>query len=85
MRDHIADAAIASAAAKTTTIAAGVSVLGGISATEVAAIGGLLVAILGLLINWYYRRAEVRARRDWYRMRAEAIARYGIGGDPGDD
>lgn len=44
------------------------SIFGGLTANEVAAYGGLLIGVVGLLVNWYYkakedRRAE-RAIRD---------------------
>jgi len=36
------------------------SVLGGLTANEVAAYGGLLIGVAGLLVNWYYKAKEDR-------------------------
>lgn len=33
----------------------GVAVAGGFTANEIAAFGGLAVAFVGLMVNWYYR------------------------------
>ena len=41
---------------------AAVSVIGGFSANEIAAYGGLLVAFLTFIVNWYYKyKADKRA------------------------
>ncbi|WP_019646955.1 holin [Novispirillum itersonii] len=57
------------------TYVTGLSVAGfGLSVNELAALGGLAVAVLTALINWYYRRAE-------YRLKARAAGLPGDG-DP---
>ena len=57
---------------------AGASLVGGLTANEIAGFGGLLVAIIGLLIQWYYKhKADKRSHR-LYEKRMAAI-------DSGDD
>ena len=55
-------------ASAVTYAGSGTALFGGLSANEVAAYGGLIIGVIGLLVNWYYkakedRRAE-RASRD---------------------
>ncbi len=43
------------------------AVFGGLTANEVAAYGGLIIGVLGLVMNWYYkakedRRADIAAK-----------------------
>ena len=62
MRQEAADATIASIAGKVTATAAGTAFLGGVSANTVAAIGGLIVAIVGLIVTIFYKhRSDKRA------------------------
>lgn len=61
-----ADAApdtVAVVASKATLVGAATSVAGWLSVNEVVALGGLLIAVVGFAVNWYYRHAaDVRAR-----------------------
>lgn len=34
------------------------AVYGGLSANEIAAYGGLVIGVVGLIINWYYKAKE---------------------------
>lgn len=36
------------------------AVIGGFTANEIAAVGGLLIGVLGLCMNWYYKAKEDR-------------------------
>lgn len=61
--------AVGSAASKTSHAGATVAVFGGLTATDLAAFGGLAVALIGTVvaqgINWYYRHKEhQRAERE---------------------
>ena len=56
MRQEAIEASVAAAANKVTTGAGVTAVIGGLTANEIAAFGGLLVAIIGLLVQWYYKR-----------------------------
>lgn len=46
---------IAAVASKTTVVGAGASALGWLSFNEALALGGFVVALIGLGVNWYYR------------------------------
>lgn len=45
-----------------------VAVLGGLTATELAAFGGLLVAVIGLVVNavmnWYFKAQHLKLARE---------------------
>lgn len=42
------------------------SIFGGLTANEVAAYGGLLIGVVGLLVNWWYKAKEDRrAEQAW--------------------
>ena len=69
MKDQAVEAAIAGIAQKVTYSGAGAAVLGGLSANEIAAFGGLLIAFLGWLVNLYYKRKENRRRDELHRAR----------------
>lgn len=61
--------AIGGAASKASHAGVGVAVFGGLTATDLAAFGGLAVALIGTVvaqgINWYYRHKEhQRAERE---------------------
>lgn len=51
------DAAATVYADRTTALGAGIAGLGYLSASELAAIIGAIVALGGLLVSWYYKRA----------------------------
>lgn len=65
------------AAAKNVTLASGgVAVYGGWTANEIAAVGGFIVAVIGLCVQIYYKRKSDRrdaelhaARLQWHRER----------------
>lgn len=71
--------AVGSAASKTSHAAAGVAIIGGLTATDMAAFGGLAVALVGTLvgqgINLYFRRREDRRaeRESAARLRASGF------------
>lgn len=78
MKDQVSEAAITAvlqkaAVAQKVAVSGGVaSVFGGLAANEVAALGGLAIAGLGLLVQLYYKRKADR--------RAEELHRYRIKG-----
>jgi len=56
------EAAIAAIGSKVTYTGAGGSVLGHLFSNEFAAVWGLAFALLGFILNWYYRhKADKRA------------------------
>lgn len=61
MKSEAAEATAAAIASKATQAGAGAAVFGGLTANEFAAFGGLIVAVLGLLVQAYFkRRADAR-------------------------
>lgn len=65
------DNAIATAAGKVTAGGAASAVLFGLTANEIAAYGGLAVAVVGLLVNIIYRHREYRLKKAFYRRGEE--------------
>lgn len=54
----------AAASAKTTWLGAVIGALGAISVSEIVAIGGFALAVIGFLLNWYYKyKGDKRAQR----------------------
>jgi hypothetical protein len=52
-------------AASTATYAgSGTAVYFGLTANEIAAFGGLLVAVVGLIVTWYYKHQSFKALLD---------------------
>lgn len=58
------EAAIVKASHAATYSGSGAAVYFGLTANEVAAFGGLIVAILGLLVTWYYKHQALQILRD---------------------
>lgn len=56
LKTEAAEATAAAIASKATQAGAGTAVFGGLTANEFAAFGGLLVAVVGLLVQAYYKR-----------------------------
>ena len=52
------EASAAGIANKATYAGAGVTISGGIMLSEAAVILGMIIGVLGLLVNWYYRAKE---------------------------
>ena len=61
---------------KTTAIGAAGAAGGWLFSSEFAAVAGLAIAVVGLLINWHYRRVEAGFKREENkRQQAEHEAR----------
>lgn len=60
-----AESAAASAAVASKVSAGGAltAIFAGITSSEIAAIGGLLIGVTGLAVQWYYRHREFRLRQ----------------------
>ena len=69
MKDQATDAVIAAIAQKGALVGSGTAFWGGITANTVAAIGGLIVAVIGLGIQWYYKRKDDRRSDELHRAR----------------
>ncbi|SEL11767.1 Bacteriophage holin family HP1 [Roseateles sp. YR242] len=50
------EAAVAASGSKVTYSGAGAAVAGGLSSNDLVALIGLLIALGGFVVNWYYKR-----------------------------
>ena len=67
MTDKIHDLAavtVASIATKTTNVGAAAAVAGGFMADNWASIGGLLIAVAGFAVNWWFRYQTYKLERE---------------------
>ena len=69
MRQESVEAAIAAVANKATYTASGAAVAGWWTANELAAIGGLVCAVIGLAIQLYFKRRTDRREAEYHAAR----------------
>lgn len=62
MKAEATEATVSAVASKLTYGGGSMAVIGGLTANEIAAFGGLLVAIIGLAVQIYYKRKDDRRR-----------------------
>lgn len=73
MKDQAAEATIAAVAQKFTVGGGATAAYGGITANDLLAYVGAIVAVLGLVIQWYYKRKDDRRQEELHKVRlAEA-------------
>lgn len=60
MQDEATEAAIAAGAQKVSAFGGGTALYGGLTANEIAAFGGLVIALIGLCVQIYFKRKEHR-------------------------
>jgi len=82
LNEQTTEAAVAAAAQKVSAVGGGAALVGGLTANEVAAFGGLFVAIVGALIQWYY---EHKADKRSHRLYEKRMAAIDAGEDEDDD
>jgi hypothetical protein len=74
VRDELAQDAVMAAIGKNMAVGGGSSALVfGLAASDLAAIGGLLVAIIGLCIQFYYKRRADRRDAELHTVRIAKI------------
>ena len=73
VQEVIADSTIASIANKATYTGAVSAVYGGMTANEIAAFGGLLVAVIGVLIQLFFKLRDDRRNAEYHRERLASI------------
>ena len=73
MRQEAVEAAIAATANKATYAGGTTAVVFGLAANELAAIGGLIVAVIGLCVQWYYKRKADRRESELHQERLSEI------------
>lgn len=52
-----------SAANKSTYVGGTLATIGGLTANEIAAFGGLALAVVGFLLNWWYKHQHLKLAR----------------------
>jgi beta-lactamase regulating signal transducer with metallopeptidase domain len=96
LRDHLTDAAIASAGNKTMYAGASTTIAGWLTVNNVVAVLGLLIAMAGFLTNYYYRRRdhkittrlaleEADRRAERHRLQMEVLRNTGRPASIGED
>lgn len=70
-------ALIASAGSKATYTGAGTAVWGWATSSEFLGVAGLVIAVLGFLLNWYYKAKADRRNEALTRARIDSIVRTG--------
>ena len=73
MKDQAAEATIAAVANKVSYSGAGAAVIGGLTANDIAAFGGLLIAVIGVVIQFYYKRKADRRDTEEHSARMDAL------------
>lgn len=74
MQDHTnIDTAVAAAASKVTYAGAGASFFGWIASSEAVALIGILAAVVGLIVNVYFKRREDKRQQTLYEAKMRAI------------
>lgn len=83
MKSEATEGTLAAVAQKVTIGGGSAAVFGGLTANEIAAFGGLLVAIIGLCVQFYYKRKSDRREEALHLARIERLGdldEYGDGG-----
>jgi hypothetical protein len=83
MKNEAAESTVAAVAQKFAIGGGSASIIGGLTANEIAAFGGLLVAIIGLCVQFYYKRKADRREEALHLARIERLGdldEYGDGG-----
>lgn len=69
MKDQAAEATIAAIANKATYGGGATALWGAYTASEIAAFGGLLIAVAGFLVNLYFKRKDDRRSAEYHAAR----------------
>lgn len=67
----VADTTIAAAGSKATYAGAGMTIGGWFLSNEFAVLGGLIIGIVGLIVNWYYRHKEDKRQQALHEIRMD--------------
>lgn len=77
VQDVISDSAIASAASKATYTGGSVAIYGGLTANDIAAFGGLAIAIIGLAVQITFKLRDDRRNAELHRERMARLRHEG--------
>jgi hypothetical protein len=73
MKEHITDASIAAAASKSTYTGAGLTITGWLVSSEAAIVVGMMVGIVGLIVNFIFRLREDRRQEKLHQEKLKQI------------
>lgn len=75
MQEHTTniDTAVAAAASKVTYAGAGASFFGWLASSEAVSLIGILAAVVGLVVNIYFKRREDRRQQERHDAQMRAI------------
>ena len=75
MEKEALEVATSAVASKSTYAGAGTSVLGWLLSSEFTVIVGIVVAVAGLAVNWYYKAKADRRQQDEHALRMDRLRR----------
>lgn len=73
MRDQATEAAVSGIAQKASMAGGGLALYGGLTASDIAAFGGLLIAFVGLCVQFYYKRKGDRRATELHAARLQRL------------
>lgn len=73
MQAETVEVTLSAAASKVTYFGSGSAVIGWLFSTEFAAISGIVIALAGLAVNWYYKRESNRREQEVHELRVTRI------------
>jgi len=75
MKEQFTDATIAAAASKSTYTGSGLMITGWLLSSEAAILVGMLVGIIGLVVNFYYRYKQDRREEREHQLRIKDLTK----------
>ena len=72
VRQEATEATIAAIGQKAMYSGGTVAFFGGVSANSIAAIGGLVVGVIGLIVTVYYKRRDNERKEELHRLRVNS-------------
>lgn len=77
MQEQATEAAVAAVAHKVTQAGGAAAVIGWLTVNDIVAIGGLLVAVVGVMIQFYYKRKADRRDAELHAAQMAELRRDG--------
>lgn len=73
LKAEATEATVSALASKLTYGGGTAAVIGGLTANEIAAFGGLIIAAIGLAVQWFYKVKEDRRKAEQHRKFMESM------------
>lgn len=77
MQDHAQDAVLAAIGKNMAVTGGSASVIGGLATSDLMAVGGFLVAVVGVCIQWYYKRKADKRDEELHAERLKDLRHNG--------